>query len=452
MVKTDNPCRGWGLLGGSCLMAHGLQDQQALWPAVRTASINPAACNCSWGRMRLPRTSCCECDVVQHYLWMGGGGGHGGVNQLGGVFVNGRPLPDVVRQRIVELAHQGVRPCDISRQLRVSHGCVSKILGRYYETGSIKPGVIGGSKPKVATPKVVEKIAEYKRQNPTMFAWEIRDRLLAERVCDNDTVPSVSSINRIIRTKVQQPPNQQVPASSHSIASTGSVTQVSSVSTDSAGSSYSISGILGIASPGTESNKRKRDEGIQEPPVPNGHSLPGRDFLRKQMRGDLFTQQQLEVLDRVFERQHYSDIFTTTEPIKPEQATEYSAMASLAGGLDDMKANITSPTSADLGASVPGPQSYPIVTGRELASTTLPGYPPHVPPAGQGSYSAPALTGMVPGSEFSGSPYSHPQYSTYNDSWRFPNPGLLGKLLPPLWGRAPSCTHLYSSGNYQSPG
>lgn len=36
---------------------------------------------------------------------------------------------------------------------------------------------------------------------------------------------------------------------------------MSSVTTDSAGSSYSISGILGIASPGTESNKRKRDEG-----------------------------------------------------------------------------------------------------------------------------------------------------------------------------------------------
>lgn len=66
----------------------------------------------------------------------------------------------------------------------------------YYETGSIKPGVIGGSKPKVATPKVVEKIAEYKKHNPTMFAWEIRDRLLTEGVCDSDTVPSVSSINR----------------------------------------------------------------------------------------------------------------------------------------------------------------------------------------------------------------------------------------------------------------
>jgi hypothetical protein len=71
------------------------------------------------------------------------------VNQLGGVFVNGRPLPDCVRRRIVELALMGVRPCDISRQLLVSHGCVSKILTRFYETGSIRPGSIGGSKTKV---------------------------------------------------------------------------------------------------------------------------------------------------------------------------------------------------------------------------------------------------------------------------------------------------------------
>ncbi|OAF67699.1 Paired box protein Pax-1, partial [Intoshia linei] len=122
--------------------------------------------------------------------------GHGGVNQLGGSFINGRPLPDNVRHRIVELAQQGVRPCDISRKLRVSHGCVSKILGRYYETGSIRPGVIGGSKPKVATPKVVEAITCYKDLNPTMFAWEIRDRLLVEGVCNNENIPSVSSINR----------------------------------------------------------------------------------------------------------------------------------------------------------------------------------------------------------------------------------------------------------------
>lgn len=83
---------------------------------------------------------------------------YGEVNQLGGVFVNGRPLPNAIRVRIVELAQMGVRPCDISRQLRVSHGCVSKILARYHETGSILPGAIGGSKPRVTTPKVVDYI------------------------------------------------------------------------------------------------------------------------------------------------------------------------------------------------------------------------------------------------------------------------------------------------------
>ena len=75
--------------------------------------------------------------------------GQGRVNQLGGVFINGRPLPNHIRLKIVEMAAAGVRPCVISRQLRVSHGCVSKILTRFYETGSIRPGSIGGSKTKV---------------------------------------------------------------------------------------------------------------------------------------------------------------------------------------------------------------------------------------------------------------------------------------------------------------
>lgn len=72
--------------------------------------------------------------------------GQGRVNQLGGLFINGRPLPHHIRWRIVEMAASGVRPCNISRQLKVSHGCVSKILNRFQETGSIRPGVIGGSK------------------------------------------------------------------------------------------------------------------------------------------------------------------------------------------------------------------------------------------------------------------------------------------------------------------
>ncbi|XP_029452645.1 paired box protein Pax-1 [Rhinatrema bivittatum] len=149
---------------------------------------------------------------------------YGEVNQLGGVFVNGRPLPNAIRLRIVELAQLGIRPCDISRQLRVSHGCVSKILARYNETGSILPGAIGGSKPRVTTPNVVKHIRDYKSGDPGIFAWEIRDRLLADSVCDKYNVPSVSSISRILRNKIgslsqphpyegskQQPPQPALP-------------------------------------------------------------------------------------------------------------------------------------------------------------------------------------------------------------------------------------------------
>ena len=76
---------------------------------------------------------------------------------------------------------------------KVSNGCVSKILGRYYETGSIRPRAIGGSKPRVATSDVVLRIAQYKRECPSIFAWEIRDRLLSEGLCNQENIPSVSS-------------------------------------------------------------------------------------------------------------------------------------------------------------------------------------------------------------------------------------------------------------------
>ncbi|XP_035884155.1 paired box protein Pax-8 isoform X5 [Phyllostomus discolor] len=356
--------------------------------------------------------------------------GHGGLNQLGGAFVNGRPLPEVVRQRIVDLAHQGVRPCDISRQLRVSHGCVSKILGsRYYETGSIRPGVIGGSKPKVATPKVVEKIGDYKRQNPTMFAWEIRDRLLAEGVCDNDTVPSVSSINRIIRTKVQQPFNLPMDncvatkslSPGHTLIPSSAVTPPESPQSDSLGSTYSINGLLGIAQPGSDS-KRKMDDSDQDSCRLSIDSQSSSSGPRKHLRTDAFSQHHLEPLECPFERQHYSEAYASPSHTKGEQGLY--PLPLLNSALDDGKATLTT-SNTPLGRSLSTHQTYPVVTGREMVGPTLPGYPPHIPTSGQGSYASSAIAGMVAGSEYSGNAYGHTPYSSYSEAWRFPNSSLL---------------------------
>lgn len=70
----------------------------------------------------------------------------------------------------------------------------------------------------VATPTVVKKILRLKYDHPGMFAWEIRETLAQQKICDPSALPSVSSINRILRNSGMWSPHPDAQFGHHSLS------------------------------------------------------------------------------------------------------------------------------------------------------------------------------------------------------------------------------------------
>ncbi|EDO36621.1 predicted protein [Nematostella vectensis] len=261
--------------------------------------------------------------------------GQGKINQLGGVFINGKPLPRPLRLRIIELARLGVRPSDISRRLRVSHGCVSKILNKFHETGSVEPGAaITTFKRRDISPAVLNKIEEYVFEQPDIFSWEIRDRLLKDKLCSKCNVPSLEAVSNVIKTcarKLQSNLTRKSEAASRQNNNCTIKTEredSSDKGTEQGSRSrftgpFSISNILELESP-EEAGKvssddytdqetfeeKGDDEEFDNDPRPEDRELPCHKPRRSRTR---FTVSQTDELERAFRKTHYPDIYAREE-------------------------------------------------------------------------------------------------------------------------------------------
>ena len=121
------------------------------------------------------------------------------LNRYGGCFDNGRPLPEMQRERVLDLYHDGFGHRQIAREVRSSPGFVQKVIDRYNEQNtSLRAARVDYPRPKIDE-AALEYIEVQKVRKPSIYSSEIQQRLLLDGVVHPANLPSVSQINKVIR-------------------------------------------------------------------------------------------------------------------------------------------------------------------------------------------------------------------------------------------------------------
>ncbi|XP_078363710.1 uncharacterized protein LOC144647905 [Oculina patagonica] len=120
-------------------------------------------------------------------------------NADGRIYDNGRARPALVRERILDLNHQGLGQRAIAREVRTSHTFVQKVITNNDVTNSsIRTPRANFPAPKIDA-NVLEYIEVQKRMKPSTYVSEIQNRLLLDGVIHPNDLPETSQINRRLR-------------------------------------------------------------------------------------------------------------------------------------------------------------------------------------------------------------------------------------------------------------
>jgi len=121
------------------------------------------------------------------------------VNQINGLYSNGIALPQINRERILDLHHQGMLQRAIAEYVRVSVGFVNKVVIHYEENNTFLPQHRKAPVREKLTVDVVEYIESEKICKPSSYTREIQQRVLLDGVSAPHNLPSQSAIKKYLR-------------------------------------------------------------------------------------------------------------------------------------------------------------------------------------------------------------------------------------------------------------